>query len=105
EQIEVLADPLRRDRLWDHDVAELKMPAEDRLCRGLSMGSGDTGDRVVVQHGTLCERAPGLGCDSVLLVPGAQLALLHLRMELDLVDRRASLSLGFEPAEVVYPKV
>ena len=37
EDVEVLADPLRRDRLGDDDVAELQVPAEDRLRRGLAV--------------------------------------------------------------------
>src|SRR6478672_9176292 len=34
EDLDVLADPLRRHRLRDRDVAELQMPAQDRLRRG-----------------------------------------------------------------------
>src|SRR6185503_13308728 len=82
-----------------------QVPAENRLSCGLSMSSRDVSDRVIFEHGTLCERAPGLGCDSVLLVPGAQLALLHIRMELDLVDRRTHLGLSFESPEIVDPEV
>ena len=47
-----------------------------------------------LEHLALGERAPGLGGDAVLGVPGAQLGLLEQRVELDLVDRRQRLGLA-----------
>ena len=41
EDVDVLADPLRRDRLGDDDVAELQVPAQDRLGRRLAVARGD----------------------------------------------------------------
>ena len=53
----------------------------------------------------LGERAPGLGGDAVLGVPGAQLVLLEERVELDLVDRRQRLGLAGQPLEVLDAEV
>src|SRR5262249_16938626 len=70
EEVDVLADPLGRHRLGDDHVAELEVPAQDGLSRGLVVVGGDRLDRAVFEQGTLRERAPGLGGDAVLGVPG-----------------------------------
>ena len=58
-------------------------------CAGLRpWADGDALDRRVVEELRLSERAPGLGRDPVLLVEPAQLELLEMRVQLDLVDRR-----------------
>ena len=59
----------------------------------------------VVEQGALGERAPGLGGDAVLGVPGAQLGLLEVRVQLDLVDGRQLLGLALEPLEVLDAEV
>src|ERR1700755_2209342 len=73
EDVEVLPYPRRGDRLRDHHVAELQVPAQDHLGDGAVVMGGDRHQGVVLQHLTLGERAPGLGDDAVLGVPGAQL--------------------------------
>ena len=105
EELDVLADPLRRHRLGDDHVAELQVPAQDRLGRGLAVPLGDRGDRLVVEQLALGERAPGLGGDAVLGVPGAQLGLLEARVQLDLVDGRPGLGLGLQPFEILDAEV
>ena len=56
------------------------------------------GDRLVVEQLALGERAPGLGRDAVLGVPGAQLGLLEVRVQLDLVDGRPRVGLAARAA-------
>src|SRR6201995_336925 len=48
EEVEVLAHPRRGDRLRDHHVAELQVPAQDDLGDGAFVVGGDRHQRVVV---------------------------------------------------------
>src|SRR5690349_135179 len=66
EDVEVLGDSLGRHRLRDHDVAELEVPADHHLTRGLAVPLRDLDDRGVVEHLALRQRAPRLGGDAEL---------------------------------------
>ena len=68
----------------------------------LAVALGDRDDRLVVEQRALGERAPGLGDDAVLRVPGAQLGLLEARVQLDLVDGRQRA--GLAPRAVRGPR-
>ena len=95
------ADALGRDRLGDDDVAELQVPAEDRPAPGvLPCRSAIATIAGSSSSAALAERAPGLGRDAVLGVPGAQLGLLEARVQLDLVDRGDDAGLVDQPLEV-----
>src|SRR5690242_15140002 len=63
EEVEVLLDPAGRHRLGDDDVADLQVPAQDRLGRRHVVGRRDLGDRQVVEQAQTArsQRAPGLG--------------------------------------------
>src|SRR6185312_12868843 len=101
EHVEVLADSLRRDRLRDHDVAELQVPANHDLPRAAPVTLGDLYDRGLVEHLSLGERAPRLGHDSQLVVFAAQPHLLEVRVQLDLVDRRRLAGLLDQAAQML----
>ncbi len=100
EDVEVLLDALRRDRLGDHDVAELQMPADHDLAARAPVRLGIGEDRRILEHETLRERAPSLGDDPELLVLAAQTLLLEVGMQLDLVDRRRLTGLRDQALEV-----
>jgi hypothetical protein len=53
--LEVLADPLRRDRLREDDVAALDVPAQDHLRRRPADALGHVCDHRVVEQVTLGE--------------------------------------------------
>ena len=76
EDVEVLRDPARGDRLGDHDVAELEVPAQDRLGRRdpVLVGDAARSPSSARTDATGGERAPGLGEDPVRGVEVAQLA-------------------------------
>ena len=93
------------DRFGDHDVAELQVPAQDHLRRGAVVVGGDGFDRPVFEQVALGQRAPGLGGDVVVGVPGAQLGLLEARVQLDLVHGRPPLGLVLEPLQVLDAEV
>ena len=76
------------DRLREDDEAALDVPAEHHLRGRAADPLGDLADRRVVEHLALRQRRPRLGRDAVLLVVGAHLAVLEVRVELDLVDGR-----------------
>jgi len=67
------------------------MPADHDLTRRSAVVLGERDDRRLVEHGALRERAPCLCDDAALGVLAAQLALLQVGVELDLVDRRVTL--------------
>src|SRR5438552_786465 len=50
EDLEVLLDAGRGHRLRDHDVAELEVPAQHDLRRGLAVGLGDTRQHRLLQQ-------------------------------------------------------
>src|SRR4051794_29223619 len=100
-ELEVLLDALRSDRLGEHDVADLDVPAQHDLPGRPAVSLGDLGDHGVVEHLALGQRAPRLGDDAQLLVLAPQLTLLQVGMELDLVDRRRLAGLVDDPVEVV----
>src|SRR6478609_2489714 len=102
EQVEVLLDPARRHRLGDDDVAELEVPAQDRLGGGHVVGLSDRDDGLVLEHAEAAgrQRAPGLGDDAVGRVEVAQLLLDEERVQLDLVDRRELPGLVEQPLQV-----
>ena len=88
----------RLGRLRDHRAALLEVPAQHHLRRRLAVRLGDPGDgRVFERAGVLAvavegdaaDRRPGLGEDAVLGVERLDLGLLEVRVDLDLVDRRA----------------
>src|SRR3712207_7151276 len=56
--------------------------------------------RSVAEHLALRDRRPGLGDDLVVGVEGPELLLGEVGVHLDLVDRRAHLRLGEQPAQV-----
>ena len=101
EHVEVLVDARRRDRLRDHHVAELQVPADDRLGGRLAVRLGDLDDHRVFELEALPERAPRLGEDAQTLVLAAQADLLEVGMQLDLVDRRRHAGLGDHALEVL----
>src|SRR6202000_109150 len=61
EHVDVLFDPLWPDRLCDHHVAQLRLPAEDRLGWRLAVRACDLADRLILQLKPSSKRAPGLG--------------------------------------------
>ena len=61
---------------------------------------GDLGQRRVVEHLALRDRRPRLGRDPVRASVGVDLAVLEVRMELDLVDGRHASRLGGEALEM-----
>ena len=69
------------------------------------MALGDLDHRRLAEEGALAERAPGLGGDFVLLVPGAQLGLVKARVQLDLIDGRHRPGLTPQPLEVLDAEV
>ena len=101
EDVEVLLDPLRRDRLGDDDVAELQVPADDDLrrasCRAPRRSPTIAGSSSTCALG---QRAPRLGHDPAVGVLAAQAGLLQARVQLDLVDRRGDAGLVDDPLEV-----
>ena len=105
EDVDVLADPLGRHRLGDDDVAELQVPAQDRLRRGLAMLLGDPERSSRRRAGTLGERAPGLGRDPCSACQARSSACWRQRMQLDLVDRRPLVGLVAEALEVLDAEV
>ena len=66
-------------------------------CPASCRGPGDLGDRRVVEHRALGQRAPGLGHDAEVRVLAAQPLLLEARVQLDLVDRRRDARLVDDP--------
>src|ERR1700723_762692 len=66
EDVEVLPDPGRGDRLRENDVAALDVPAQHDLGRGLADPLGDRDDDGVIKHQALPDRGPGLDGDPVL---------------------------------------
>src|SRR5699024_10910153 len=87
---EVLHDPRGRDRLRDGHDAMGQVPGQHHLGGARAVRLGGGGDRGVLQQVglALAQRAPGLGEDAVALVDRAQLPLLEVGVQLDLVDRR-----------------
>ena len=49
EDVEVLGDPRRRDRLRDHLAALLEVPAQHHLRRRLAVRGGDLADHRVLE--------------------------------------------------------
>jgi len=70
----------------------LDVPAEDDLARGPPQLAGDRADRLVVEDSTLGDRRPRLGANRSLLRVGLDLAVLAVRVQLDLVDRRTTVA-------------
>src|SRR5436305_8385149 len=69
EDLEVLLDSGGGDRLRDHHVAELDVPAKHDLGAGPLVSGGDLLNRRILQQlAALRQRAPGLGGDPVLRV-------------------------------------
>src|SRR5215469_13216443 len=56
EDVDVLPDPVRGDRLGEHDVAPLDVPAQDDLSRGLAGPPGDGLDDRVAKDAPLSQR-------------------------------------------------
>nr|BAO20972.1 2,5-diketo-D-gluconate reductase A [Serratia marcescens] len=90
KHLEVFANPRRRDRFRDDDKTAVQVPAHHNLRRGFLVFFGQRLDQRLVEYAftALRQRAPGFGGDMVRGVPGAQLALLQQRVQLDLVDDR-----------------
>ena len=87
EDVQVLGDPLRRDRLRDdHDVV-LQVPAQHHLGRRRAVGGGDLGQHRRA-HVTALERAVALEHDAALAVLGQALRRVLPRAPRDLVHRR-----------------
>ena len=73
-------------RLGDGNGTDLVVPPEDHLRRGAAVRRGDCGDIRIVEHLRVgAERAVRLGHDAALVVPCAELRLVELRVQLDLV--------------------
>src|SRR4051794_26471581 len=101
EDVDVLPHPLGLHRLREDDVAQLDVPAQHDLGRGLAVLLGQVLERALgEQVAALCDRAPRLGLDAVLHVIVAQLALDQPRVQLDLVDRGDGVGLLREPLQV-----
>src|SRR5207248_11422852 len=66
EDVDVLPDPVRGDRLGEHDVAPLDVPAQYDLSRSLASPLGDGPDYRVAEDAPLSKRRPGLDRDLVL---------------------------------------
>jgi hypothetical protein len=88
EDLDVLLDALRGDRLGEDDIAALDMPAQHDLGRGLADPASNRLDRRIVEDAALSERRPGFDGDLVLGAEPAQLVLGQVGIDLDLVDRR-----------------
>ena len=110
EHVEVLRDAVRLGRLRDDGAALLQVPAQHHLRRGLAVGLGDLADHRVLERaavlavaveGDAADRRPRLGQDAVLGAERLDLALLEVRVHLDLVDRRHDRRLRQERGEVV----
>jgi hypothetical protein len=78
EDVDVLVQPLDRDRLREHHDPELDVPAQHHLRGRLAVGLGDRDDRRVVEDQALRDRAPGLGDDAAVRVLAAQAGLLQV---------------------------
>src|SRR4051812_6478256 len=116
EDVEVLADAVRLDRLGDRAESVLDVPAQDDLCGGLAVLGREMGDDRIGQRTTrlvgaghvdqdAAERRPCLGDDAELGVNRAQRALLEVRVQLDLVDRRYHVGAVDQPAQVLRAEV
>src|SRR3954451_14832604 len=101
EDVEVLLNPRARDRLPEHNVATLDVPAQCDLRRRLALRFGDPHDRGVVEHLPLGDGRPRLGGDAVLGVEGTNLLVGQVRMDLHLVDRRGHAGLAVDAPQVV----
>ena len=88
EDIDVRRDPFRGDRLGDHHIAGLQVPADDHLGRRFAVRRRDFGECGIFQQIALGQRTPGLGVDAVRLAESSQFTLLQVRVQFDLVDRR-----------------
>jgi len=75
KDVDVLPNPLWRDRLWQHDVAQLNLPAHHHLGRGAAVLAGDRPDDRVVDKLPGPQRAPAFGQDAEL---GVNLAKMRL---------------------------
>jgi hypothetical protein len=79
------------------------MPANDDLRRGFAVFIRQLADNFLIEYAfaTLSQRAPGFGLDLVRGVPGMKLALLHQRVQLDLVNHRRNARLVNQPLQVM----
>ncbi len=83
------------------------MPANDDLRRGFAVFIRQVADDFLIEHAftALRQRAPGLGLDLVGSVPGVKLALLHQRVQLDLVNHRCDARFVNQTLQVMHLEV
>lgn len=86
EDVEVVPNALRVDRLGDGDEAALEVSAQDDLDHALFVLARELLQGGVGENPALGDGAPRLGDDALRLVEGPQLLLLHIGVQLDRVD-------------------
>src|SRR5215469_10967234 len=101
EDVDVLPDPVPGDRLGEHDVASLDVPAQDNLSRGLAGSLGDGLYGRVAEDTSPPQRSPALDRDLMFGAEGAHLVLGQVRVLLDLIDRRDDVGLAVQPPQVM----
>jgi hypothetical protein len=79
------------------------MPANDDLRRGFTVFIRQLADNFLIEYpfAALRQRAPGFGLDLMRGVPGVKLALLHQRVQLDLVNHWRNARLVNQPLQVM----
>ena len=91
-----------RHRLRDHDRVELHVPAQHHLGGRAAVLLGEAGDdRVGEQVAALGERAHASVAMPASVLARADLVLLQVGVQLDLVDRRHDLGAVEQPAQVL----
>ena len=101
EDVDVLANSVGVNRLGDHHIAELNVPAQHHLPRRTGLAASDVEDvRIFQQPLALPERPPRFGQDAVRGVELPQLLLREFRVQLHLVNGRRHVGLCQQSLQV-----